>query len=52
MQQCKAKEEKMKFLIVIMTVRTVITAIGKKDKADKTKPAAKRVEHPAEMQLR
>jgi hypothetical protein len=52
-QQCKAKEDKMKFLIVIMAVRTVITMISKKGRVDKTKPVeGAAIQHPAEMQLR
>jgi hypothetical protein len=43
----------MKFLIAILAVRTVISLGANKRKAKIDKPeTVKRVEHPAEMQLR
>jgi hypothetical protein len=43
----------MKFLIVILAVKAVITMISKKGNADKTKQAeGTAIQHPAEMQLR
>jgi hypothetical protein len=49
----KQKEDTMKFLIAILAVRTVIKLVSNSAKAEGKAPAAaKRVEHPAEMQLR
>jgi hypothetical protein len=43
----------MKFLITILAIKTAITLISNKSRFEKSKPVAgKRVEHPAEMQLR
>jgi hypothetical protein len=49
----KQKEDTMKFLIAMLAVRTVVKLVSKNDTTkNKVAATAKRVEHPAEMQLR